>query len=280
MIVLLADSGSTKTAWRIIDNGKIKNVRTDGINPYYVSQEGIEEILRKDLLPHIKNVSEVKEIYFYGAGLGTAQRKKEVSIPMHFVFREAAIEVEHDLMAAARALLGNKPGIACIAGTGSNSGYYDGKDISENIASLGLYLGDEGSGGYLGKLLITDYLRDRLPIKLKEKFETYTKDRLSDVLEKIYKQPYPNRYLASHMPFILENQKDEYIKSLIFKNFDDFFENNIELYKKPGATISFVGSVAELCSSYLKKVAKERGYKIGKIISDPIDALTEFHIKK
>jgi len=251
MIILLADSGSTKTSWRIIENSKIKNVRTAGINPYYVSQEGIEEILRKDLLPHIKNASDVKEIYFYGAGLGNAQRKMEVSIPMHFVFRDATIEVEHDLMAAARALLGYKSGIACIAGTGSNSGYYDGKDLVENVASLGLYLGDEGSGGHLGKLLITDYLRDRLPTKLKEKFESYTKDRLSEMLEKIYKQPYPNRYLASHMPFILENQKDDYVKRLIYKSFDDFFENNIELYKKPGATISFVGSVAELCSGYL-----------------------------
>lgn len=277
-MILLADSGSTKTTWRILNGKNKKTVKTSGINPYYLSQSEIEDELQKNLIPLIKDPAEVSEIHFYGAGLGTETRRKEVLIPLHFLFRQASIEVEHDLTGAARALLGKKAGFACIAGTGSNSCFYDGEKVVQNIASLGLYLGDEGSGGYKGKLLITDYLRDRMPENIRKKFEDSFKDRLPDILEKVYKKPFPNRYLASFMPFIMDNKREAYIKELISKSFRDFFDNNLSLYPDwDKHKVGFVGSVAFLCSRYLKEVAKEKGFKVGTIISDPIDSLTDFH---
>lgn len=280
-MIVLADSGSTKTTWRFWAGSKKKTVKTSGINPYYLSQTEIEETLRKELLPLIGDPSAVSSVFFYGAGLGNEDRKRDVHIPLHFVFRHASIEVDHDLMAAARALLGHTPGIACIAGTGSNSCCYDGKKIVANITSLGLYLGDEGSGGYKGKLLITDYLRNKLPAYLKERFEETYKDRTADILDKLYKKPMPNRYLASFMPFILEYQQDEYMQNLIYRSFRAFIEENVARYSGwRDEKIAFVGSVAYLCLPHLQKLAEDMEFELGQVIQDPIDALTAFHSLK
>ncbi len=277
-MIVLADSGSTKTTWRFCESSKVKTVKTSGINPYYLSQAEIEETLRKELVPMIGDPSSVSFVFFYGAGLGNEDRKRDVYIPLHFVFRHASIEVDHDLMAAARALLGHASGIACIAGTGSNSCYYDGRNIIENVTSLGLYLGDEGSGGYKGKLLITDYLRNKLPGHLKERFEETYKDRTADILDKIYKKPMPNRYLASFMSFILEHQQDEYIQNLISRSFRAFIEENVARYSGwRDEKIAFVGSVAYLCLPHLQKLAGDMGFELGQVIQDPINALTDFH---
>lgn len=279
-MIIVADSGSTKTTWKILENGKEKTVKTTGINPYYQSQKEIEEALEKELLPKIGPSESVKEIFFYGAGLGNEQRKKDLAIPLHFLFRNAVIEVDHDLMGAARALLGDKAGIACIAGTGSNSCLYDGKEIVQNVDSLGLYMGDEGSGGYKGKILIIDYLRDSMPENIRKKFEEAFEDRKDQIMEKVYKKPFPNRYLASFMPFISENKKDPYISSLIKRSFSLLFDNCISRY--PGwekLKISFTGSVAAHLEKQLKEVAKEKGFRIGVIEADPLEALTAFHFQ-
>ncbi len=280
-MILLADSGSTKTTWRFLESSKIRTVKTSGINPYYLSQAEIEEIIRKELLPRLRDSASVSSVFFYGAGLGNEARKRDVYIPLHFIFRQAVVEVDHDLMAAARALLGREAGIACIAGTGSNSCYYDGNQIVENVTSLGLYLGDEGSGGYKGKLLITDYLRGKMPAEIRSRFEDTYKDRTADILDKIYKKPMPNRYLASFMPFILEHQGDEYISELIHRSFSDFIVENVARYsfwkERP---IGFVGSVAYLCLPFLRRLALEMNFELGAVIKDPIDALTDFHAIK
>jgi len=280
-MILIADSGSTKTNWKIFARGKTKTIKTTGINPYYQTQGEIETILKEEVLPKIQNPAEVKEIYFYGAGLSNEARKRDLAIPLHFQFRNAEIEVEHDLMAAARALLGDQPGIACIAGTGSNSCLYDGKEIIENIASLGLYLGDEGSGGFKGKALIKDYLRAKMPGNIRREFEATYEERSAEIMENIYKKPFPNRYLASFVPFLCKHQKDPYIKALIAESFSLFFDNCISRY--PGwekLTINFTGSVAFHLENILRAVAKDKGFKPGKIIPDPIDALANYHFKK
>jgi glucosamine kinase len=280
-MILLADSGSTKTTWLVRDKGKTKTFKTTGINPYYQTQTEIEETLKKELLPKISDPSEVREIYFYGAGLGNEERKKDLSIPLHFLFRNAEIEVEHDLMAAARSLLGNKPGIACIAGTGSNTCLYDGKNITHNVDSLGLYLGDEGSGGFKGKMLIKAYLRKELPENIRQKFEESFPDRSAEIMEKIYKKPYPNRYLAGFMPFITENQKDPYIRQLIYDSFSLLFENCISKYPDwQKYKVNFTGSVAEHLLKILKEVAKDKGFKLGVVIADPLEGLTEYHFNR
>jgi N-acetylglucosamine kinase-like BadF-type ATPase len=280
-MIIIADSGSTKTNWKIMAGGKIKTIKTSGINPYYQNRQEIEATIEKELIPKLESPDEVKEVHFYGAGIGNEKRKKDISIPLHFIFRNAEIEVEHDLLGAARALLGDKAGIACIAGTGSNSCLYDGKAITDNVESLGLYLGDEGSGGYKGKILIKDYLRGNMPENILQKFEEKYPERASEIMEAIYRKSYPNRYLASFMPFITENQKDPYIKALIYDSFSQLFDNCLSHYSGwENLKVSFTGSVAFHLQKQLKAVAKEKGFKTGIILADPMDTLTDYHLKK
>lgn len=280
-MIIVADSGSTKTTWQIWNQGRKRTVRTSGINPFYLSQQEIEATIERELVPKMETPDQVKELFYYGAGLSNEQRKRDLAIPLHFIFRNAVIEVEHDLLGAARSLLGEKQGIACIAGTGSNSCLFDGKNIVQNIESLGLYMGDEGSGGFKGKSLITAYLREELPENIRLLFEETFLERKAEIMDTIYRKPFPNRYLASFMPFITMHQKDAYIKQLIRTSFGLFFENCISKY--PGwetLKINFIGSVAFHLQKILKEVAKEKGFRIGAILQDPLEGLADYHFKE
>lgn len=282
-MILIADSGSTKTDWRLIDaNQQIHQYTTQGINPYLQSQEDISFIFESELIPQFKRgmQSHVFEIHFYGAGCGAVQRKKLVATALWKLFPSALIEVHTDLLGAARALCGSKPGLAAILGTGSNTCYYDGGSIVENHASLGYILGDEGSGAHIGKTFIQAYLNKELPEGIATRFyERFQLDK-EQILEKLYKQPMPNRFLASFSKFIYQNLKEQYLIDLVANCFNQLFDKHVLKYEHVNLKLSCVGSVAFYFSNILRAVAANKGVQIETIIETPIAALTLYHLKE
>lgn len=274
-MILLADSGATKTDWLLYSENVKQNIRTIGINPFHQSTVEIREVVDQQLLPSLPSGCSIQSIYFYGSGCNK-EKKQYVEEPLASVFPNANINVDSDLLGAARALLGRQVGIACILGTGSNSCLYDGEDIIKNVASLGYILGDEGSGAVLGKRLAADCLKHLLPEHLCTKF--YQRFNLTPalILEKVYRQPQANRFLASLAPFIGENKQEPAIHQLLIGCFSDFFERSISQYGRD-LSVNFVGSVAFYCQEELAEVADKFHYSIGKIIQNPIDELASYH---
>jgi glucosamine kinase len=277
-MILIADSGSTKTDWRVIDaNQEYEQINTTGINPQYLDTEKIYSIFETELLPQLKEKN-ISEIYYYGAGCSSPERNKRVEDALTRAFPNIPNYVDHDLLAAARALCGHKPGIACILGTGSNSCLYDGKNIIDNVTSLGFLMGDEGSGAYLGKLLIKAYMYRELPeelaTSLKNKYNL-TKD---GVLDAVYGSDIPSQYLATFAKFMHEKRKNPVIKEMIYENFEEFFERHVSKYEGFGELpVNFVGSIAFHFADTLKLVAKKYGCHIGVIISSPSEGLIKYH---
>jgi glucosamine kinase len=283
-MILIADSGSTKTDWRIIDSeNRIHQFRTAGINPYFQSSEDIVKILQEELIPACGSLLEnetISEIWFYGAGCSSPAKVQVVENALNEVFISAQIEVQHDLLAAARAVCGHKPGIAAIMGTGSNSCWYDGEKIVENIPSLGYILGDEGSGAHLGKLLLSDVLTGDAPENISKNFFERLKYSKEDVLEAVYKQPLPNRFLAQFSKFIYQNLKDPYMTDLVARSFEAFFQKHICKYSvHKDLKMGVVGSVAFYFSNILRRVAEENGVEIQTIIESPIAGLALYHLE-
>lgn len=219
-MIAIADSGTTKTSWVFIDNaGKQYHYKTVGFNPYFQTTENMLSNLQTQLIPQFEFKESIEKVHFYGAGCEQASKVEQFANALQQAFPTSVINVDHDLLAAARAVLGDKEGIACIAGTGSNSCYYNGEIVVKNVNSLGLFLGDEGSGGYKGKLLLKDYIRENMPLELKEKFEAQYPDRTASILDSVYTKPFPSRYLASFIPFIVDNIQHEYIYKLVYESF-------------------------------------------------------------
>ena len=273
-MILIADCGSTKIDWCLIENGKVaKQVFTSGINALLMSEEQIRQTIADELVPEIKGY-EIGSVYYYGAGClfddicANVRRAIAANIPS-----AKTIEVDTDLLAAARALCGKNPGIACIMGTGSNSCYYDGVRIVDNVSPLGYILGDEGSGAVLGKLLVGDVLKNQLPAALCEKFlKKYDLDR-QKIIEGVYKKPAANRFLASLSPFLLENIEEPAVHA-----FKAFFVRNIENYEGyKTMPVSFVGSVAYYYRDVLEEAASSLGIKIGTVIKSPMEGLIKYH---
>ncbi len=281
-MIAIIDSGSTKSTWVFVDSLMRKHtIKIPGVNPYYQTSEDIYQSLVSDLLPNIPADEKTEKIFFYGAGCSELKQKELVVVAIKKAFPDSEVEVDHDLLAAARSLFGSKAGIACIAGTGSNTCYYDGEKIVENIYSPGLALGDEGSGGYLGKLLARDYIRKVWPDHLMKKFEAFTPDRTAEILDKIYKQPFPNRYLASLAPFVSKNIADPEMHDLAYESFDQLFSKCITRYEKHRELpIRFIGSIAQYLQPVLDEVAKNRTLKVDKVVGNPIDGLIEYHMQK
>lgn len=277
-MILIADGGSTKTDWRLIKEGReYKQIQTSGFNPYLVGSEVIEAILWKELQPYIDNQS-VSKVYYYGAGCSTPVKNMIVETAFEKIFQNARINISHDLLAAAHALCGDTEGIAAILGTGSNSCYYDGRDITDSIFSSGYFFGDEGSGAYLGKQLLTAYLHNELPDEVKTLFvEQFTMSRES-ILDSVYTKPAPSRFLASFSNFLNENRNHPYIYNLIAESFRAFYKYQICCYSRyKEVPVHFVGSVAFHYKDILTKVGLEFGIKTGKFIKAPIDGLVEYH---
>ena len=207
---LIADSGSTKTDWRIIDgSGNIDQAKTQGFNPYYQSKQELVDELQNSLKPLVKDP--VEEIHFYGAGCNNPEKNLIVKKGLTTVFGEVSISVNSDLLAVARGLCGKEPGIACILGTGSNSCFYDGVEITYHIPPWGTWLGDEGSGSVLGRKLVILFLNEELPDHLYQSFSKRYPDLKDTVLDHVYRKPFPNRYLGQFSRFLYHHMKDPFV---------------------------------------------------------------------
>lgn len=280
-MIIIADGGSTKTNWCLLNNaGQKIYFNTEGYNPYFVSSDYIVESLYKGL-PSDLELDEISEVNYYGAGCSTDDKVKIVVDAMGIVFKNASIHVGHDLLAAARALLGLDKGFAAILGTGTNTGIYDGKDIAYNIDSAAYILGDEGSGCYIGKKLLTDYLRGYMPEVVRERFwETY-KLTPEEVTDNIYTKPLANRFCASFSKFVYDNNVHaEYSRNIVKTSFVDFFENLVSHYPNyKDYTFNCIGSVGYNFRNVLEETTQEYGMKVGKIIRSPIDELVRYHVE-
>ncbi len=275
-MIIIADSGSTKTDWSIALQSEIlKRISTEGINPFFQTDEEIASIIEKQLLPHLVDI-EIERLYFYGAGCVFPEQIGRVRHTLAPLIN-SPIEVDSDLLAAARALCGNQSGIACILGTGSNSCYYDGTQIIDNVSPLGYVLGDEGSGAALGKLLVGDCLKGQLSPKLKEAFFQHFQLTPPEILDRVYKHPFPNRFLASLSPFLLEHINEPCIHQLVLESFKSFFRRNVNTYNRPELPVHFVGSIAYYYQTILAEAAEQMHITLGNIHQSPMEGLVAFH---
>ena len=276
-MMLIADSGSTKTDWCVIlDNTPIKRIGTKGLNPFFQSEEEIQQELTHSLLPQLPEGT-IDSVYFYGAGCTpekapTLRRAIADSLPV-----VGNIEAYSDMLAAARGLCGREAGITCILGTGSNSCFYDGKEIVNHISPLGFILGDEGSGAVLGKLLVGDILKNQLSPAIKEVFLKQFDLTVPEIIDRVYRQPFPNRFLASLSPFIAQHLEEPGIRQLVLGSFIAFLRRNVMQYDYTQYPAHFIGSVAHCYKEILQEAAQETGIRIGKILQSPMEGLIQYH---
>lgn len=275
MLSLTADSGSTKTQWLVSGDGKEQRLATQGINPVHQTDDEIREILQLELIPQLPSEKgmEVGSICFYGAGVRDAWKEKIIKLLREAFPHATDVEAESDMLGAARALLGKKSGIACILGTGSNSCLYDGEKIICSVSPLGYILGDEGSGAALGKRLLGDVMKELLPQDVCNAFWQETGETPESIIEKVYRRPLANRYLAGFTKFLAKHRNSAEIQELIIEEFEKFFKRNIIKYGAGWREANFVGSVAYYFSDELHAAASRHSYGIGLILKNPIDKL-------
>jgi N-acetylglucosamine kinase-like BadF-type ATPase len=277
-MILIADSGSTKTDWRLLlPEGKIAQATTVGFNPNYQTAEAIQAELAQNLLPQL-GANVPTQIYFYGAGCSTAAKCSLVASAILPVFPNSRVEVMSDVVAAARGTCGHTAGIACILGTGSNSCLYDGESITAQMPCLGFTLGNEGSGSYLGKKLLNLYLNNELPPDLQEDFRKQYPQSQAEILNKVYNEPFPNRYIASFARFLQGRQRHPFVAEMLHQNFTEFFR--LTVCKYPGyenLSTHFVGSVAFYFADIMRKAAKSLNIQVGRVLQSPIAGLALYH---
>lgn len=277
-IKLIADSGATKAEWCLLSGKKKKTLFTQGISPYLMSTDQIVKMLNKELKPKLKN-EKIGELFFYGTGCSSPQNAKNVKKALKEVFTGTkSIYVDHDLMGAAKALCGNEKGVASILGTGSNSCYFNGKRIVKNSPGLGYVLGDEGSGAFLGRKVIQHFLYNTFDEELMAKFQAkYQTDRL-DILDHVYRQPLPNRYMASFALFLTENRGHFMIENIIEDALNEFFYHHIYKYRESWLyPLHFTGGVAYAFKDVLKSLCHSYELQLGKILKNPMQGLIEYH---
>lgn len=276
---LIADSGSTKTDWCVVRNGEVeKVVNTAGMNPFFQTRAELEKELDTALVPYI-DADRIGAIYFYGAGCTPEKAPQMAEALRHSFPAVGVVEVSSDLLAAARSLCGRQPGIACILGTGSNSCFYNGTDIARQVPALGFILGDEGGGANLGKLLVADVLKNQLPAGLKEKFFERFQTSTAQIIDRVYRQPFPNRYLASLNVFLEENKAVPEVRQLIVNAFRAFIRRNILQYDYEAYALNCVGSIALIYAEELQEAAASLGVRIGKIAKSPLEGLISYHLE-
>lgn len=280
-MILIADSGSTKTDWRLWnpDNNEVLEYSTIGLNPYFVNSIEIASVL-KSTIP-VKYIELIRQVYFYGSGCSSKESKVLVEIGIKTVCKNALIFVNHDLAGAAKALLGDNAGVVCILGTGSNAGYYNGLKIEDESVSFGFMLGDEGSGNHLGKLLLKSIFSKKAPLELLENFATeFPRLSLSELLKQLYHLPAPNRFLASFSPFILKHRKHDFIKQMISDSFNQFADVFVEgLLRNRTDNIAFQGGIAYYYKDEIVEVFKSRRLNPVSFIDKPIEYLLDYHKK-
>ncbi len=285
-MILIADSGSTKVHWCLVTaSGQYSEVFTDGINPLFQTTIAMQNSISNQLLPKIAPLlwaGTLTHIFFYGAGC-TPEKKGYVKTALEAVFKKAEVYVESDMLGAARGLLGHKAGVACILGTGSGSCFYNGETIEWCVPSLGYILGDEGSAAVLGKRLVGDLLKNQLGDDLKDAFFKEYETSMADIIEKVYRQPFPNRFLAKLSKFCADHIDDKRIHDLVYDHFVQFIRRNlVQYFQQPTANsqqliANFVGSIAYYYKPILEEAMKAEGLPLGTILQDPIEGLKEYH---
>jgi N-acetylglucosamine kinase-like BadF-type ATPase len=276
-MIVIADMGATKTDWSFTEGSTvIKNISTKGFNPYFHTTGEIIDLLRPEFIG--EDFSNIEQVHFYGAGCSNDEKITTVEHALKIYFPYASIEVNHDLLASARALCGKSPGIACILGTGSNTCLYDGMHIIANNPSLGFILGDEGSGGDLGRELIKAYYYGTLNPELNAKLEKQFSVDKNSLLGNVYSTDKPNAFCAAFTPFLTQNIDQDCINKLVKNSFREFFNRHILTYENyQKLPINFVGSIAFHFKSQLEEVAKEFGSRLGIVIKAPVAKLIEYH---
>ncbi len=280
-MIIIADSGSTKTEWVVVDGDRmLRSFKTLGLNPYFHGTEEAAGILREAFSQHL-DTDKTEAVFFYGAGCSSEMNQAVIHDALRVFFPNKPIEVEHDMLAAARALFGKREGTACILGTGSNACVYDGEKITEYLFSTGYLFGDEGSGAHLGKSYIAAHLKQKAPREIMQAFmERYGLSN-EEILTNIYKKPGPNRFLASFSPFLKENIGHPYVHDLVESCFDAFFEEHISGYSgyqfRP---FGCIGSVAYHFREVLEKSARKHGVQPRLIMLSPLEGLIRFHTKQ
>ncbi len=295
---LIADSGSTKTDWTLLhDTGRradevfVKTFKTQGITPVHQSPAEIRQILVQELMPQLSTFSRAElvhskiletpllsniNVFFYGSGCTPA------NVPMMKqmlgeVFSPQKVEVYSDLMAAARALCGHEEGIACILGTGANSCLYDGENIVQNTPPLGYILGDEGSGAVLGKLFVNALFKDAQFADIRDAYLAETKLTMPLIINKVYREPLANRFLASTSVFIYQHLEFRPLRQMVVDNFRSFFQRNLVQYQRRDLPVHAVGSIAFNYQEELKEAAEKEGFTIGHLLATPMEGLIEYH---
>lgn len=281
-MILVADSGATKTDWCLLDGTDGKSFfQTRGLNPSYASDSQTFHHEFRELQTWVENSGNVEEIFFYGAGCSTEEACRLIQMLGNKYFPNAATLVFTDIFGACRAVCGKKDGLVGILGTGSNSCIYKDGKIAENIPSVGYMLGDEGSGTYIGKMVLKKYLTGFLPDELAKDFAEKFPLSRAEFLNLLYHQPAPNRLFKSITPFAVENRNHPFMRDLVMECFCDFFENQIVKYENySNYNLYFAGSVAFLFADTLSDTARKYGLKIDGIQRSPIEGLAEFHSKK
>ncbi|HEU0112791.1 MAG TPA: N-acetylglucosamine kinase [Flavisolibacter sp.] len=279
-VTLIADSGATKAEWALLNNGKKKTLFTQGISPYFLDTNQITELVRNELAKKIKNTT-IDTIHYYGTGCANPANAKSIKKALQVVFPGANVQVQTDLMAAARAVCGREKGIASILGTGSNSCYYNGDRIVKNSPGIGYVLGDEGSGAYLGKKVIQYYLYNTYDEDLRARFDAKFVTTPVEILDNVYKKPLPNRYLATFTMFLAENRGHYMIENIIEDGLNDFFFQHLckytEVWKYP---VSFVGSVADGFRDIILQLCNSYEFEPGTILKNPMQGLVNYHINE
>lgn len=280
-MILVADSGSTKTDWILIAPGKTHHeFKTAGINPFFLSDKEIGKVIcqQEKLLAQAENI---KEIYYFGAGCSSPDKRELVSNVLSRLFKNAYVSVDSDLLGSAYATCGNETGLCCILGTGSNITYFDGENIFEGQHGLGYILGDEGSGSYFGKKLVTDYLYGRMPETESSLFKKKYPVTKESVINQVYHKPGANYFLASFASFLVEIKTGCYGKTLIFDGLTEFVNTNIKCYPDyKNLNCHFVGSVGWHLKDELLEICAAQEVKVGKIIKHPIHDLVNFLLKR
>jgi glucosamine kinase len=281
-MIAVVYSGSNHADWRLSDKGRtVASFKTNGINPYFIDEKHIIQILNKNI-NLIHHAEEIKRIYFFGAGSSSKELQAIVLSAFSAFFKNAKVSVSHDIEGAAIACCRNTPGIIGICGSGSNAAWYDGRKVKPNNYGLGYILADEGSGNWLGRQLIKSFMSETLPENLRKKFvHKYEADRKT-LLEKVYRQKQTALYLSSFSEFFIENDGDEYLKSVIKDGFNRLIATYLlPLHKQyPQATLHFEGSVAFAFQDYLREATAEAGLEIAGIIKEPINNLLTYYSNK
>lgn len=288
-MILIADSGSTKTDWCIIRDGKQSLISTGGINPVIMSEESMNDVIQSELIPKMLTTNcdnntltaaEDTDIYFYGAGCTPSHSPHVHSTLLRAFGSDAKIEVNSDMLGAAHALFGNREGIACILGTGSNSCVYDGKKIVENIPPLGFILGDEGSGAVLGKMFLNAIFKGGVSKKISDEYLSANALTMADVIQRVYRGANPNRFLASISLFIAQHLDNEDVRQIVIDNFRAFFRKNVRRYSRPDMSVGIIGSIGFAYKEIIRTIAHEEHIRLDLILKSPMQNLIDYHLHR